>query len=93
MIEIIFNDSACGSLKQAQHLGKSKYRGECIDVFINHSDRTRPTREEIEEAKRQAQEKARLSWESVTPMGLDATDIYGLHMALSIGDISDRQFN
>ena len=34
MIEIVFGESACGSLKIAQTYGKGKYRGSAVSIFI-----------------------------------------------------------
>ena len=34
MIEVVFNDSASGSLKVAQHYGRGKYPGGAFSVFI-----------------------------------------------------------
>ena len=38
MIEIVFGESACGSLKIAQTYGKGKYRGSAVSVFMRHED-------------------------------------------------------
>lgn len=35
MIEIVFNDSAVGSLKVAQHFGKGPYREGAVSVFLS----------------------------------------------------------
>ncbi|WP_242975803.1 hypothetical protein [Desulfosporosinus sp. FKB] len=67
MIEIVFSDSACGSLKVAQHYGEGKYQSVGIGVIVSHEDGSKPTKEEVEAARRKAKEKARLAWESVTP--------------------------
>jgi len=90
MIEIVFSDSACGSLKMAQHFGKGKYLGGCIGVFVSHSDGSKPTKEEIEAARSEAEIKARFAWESATPLGGNTADIYGFNLSLSIGDISEN---
>jgi hypothetical protein len=91
MIDIVFSDSACGSLKMAQHYGKGKYQGGCMGIIVSHDDRSKPTKEEVEIARREAEEKARLAWESATPMGGKTSDIYGFNLMLSIGDISENQ--
>ena len=39
MIEIVFGESACGSLKIAQTYGKGKYRGSAVSIFMRHEDR------------------------------------------------------
>ncbi len=91
MIEIVFGDSACGSLKRAQHYGEGEYKGGCIGVSLRHDDGSQPTKEEIETARGEAMEKERLAWESATPMGGKASDIYGFNLMLSIGDISENK--
>lgn len=91
MIEIVFSDSACGSLKVAQHFGEGKYQDGCIGVFISHTDGSKPTKEEIEAAQREAKEKARLVWKNATPLGGNTADIYGFNLVLSVGDISENQ--
>lgn len=91
MIDIVFSDSACGSLKVAQHFGKGKYQGGCMGIIVSHADGSKPTKEEVETARREAEEKAQLAWESATPMGGKTSDIYGFNLMLSVGDISENQ--
>ncbi|EHQ89173.1 DUF3658 domain-containing protein [Desulfosporosinus youngiae] len=91
MIEIVFSDSACGSLKVAQHYGKGKYQGGCIGVVVSHADGSKPTGEEVEAARREAEEKARLAWEGAVPLGGNTAEIYGFNLMLSVGDISEHQ--
>lgn len=89
MIEIVFNDSACGSLKMAQNYGRGKYQSGGIGVFISHDDGRDPTEKEIEDFRREYAEKKRLAWESATPLGGNSADIYGFNLALSVGNISE----
>ncbi|MEA4954689.1 MAG: DUF3658 domain-containing protein [Pseudoflavonifractor sp.] len=91
MIEIVFSDSACGSLKVAQHCDRGKYQGGCISVIVSHSDGSKPTKEEIEAAHREAEEKERLAWETAIPLGGNPSDIYGFGLALNAGDISEKE--
>ncbi|SDH40366.1 DUF3658 domain-containing protein [Desulfosporosinus hippei] len=91
MLDIVFSDSACGSLKVAQHYGEGKYQGGCIGVFVSHADGSKPTKEEVEVAQQEAEEKARLAWESATPLSGNTSDIYGFNLVLSVGDISENQ--
>lgn len=91
MIEILFSDSACGSLKMAQRFGEGKYQGGSMGVIVSHADGSKPSREEVEAARREAKEKARLAWERATPMGGKASDIFGFNLMLSVGDISEDQ--
>ncbi len=91
MIEIVFSDSACGSLKMAQCYGKGKYLGGCFGVIVSHADGSKPTKEEVEAAQLEAEEKTRLAWESAIPMGGNPADVYGFNFVLSVGDISENQ--
>lgn len=91
MIEIVFSDSACGSLKMAQRYGKGKYQSGCIGVFVSHADGSQPTKKEIKDAQRDAVEKERLAWESATPLGGNPGDVYGFNLALSVGNISENK--
>jgi hypothetical protein len=88
MIEIVFSDSVCGSLRRAQYYGEGSYRGGGIVVLFSSDDGRTPTKEEREAAQRDAEEQARLSWESATPLGGNPGDVYGFNLALSIGDIA-----
>ena len=56
MVEIVFSESACGSLKIAQTYGRGKYRGSAISVFIRHENGSVPSSNEMKEAQLQAQE-------------------------------------
>lgn len=91
MIEIVFNDSACGSLKVAQRFGKGKYPGTAISVFIRHEDGSEPTVEELEKAKREAEERHRLAWENATPIGGTSADVFGFDLGLSVGEIKNLE--
>lgn len=92
MIEIVFSESACGSLKMAQHYGKGDYIGGCVGVIISKSDGSQPTQEEISAAQSAAEEKGRLDWERATPMGGNPEDIFGFPLMLSVGDVSEDGF-
>lgn len=88
MIEVVFNESAGGSLKVAQHYGKGKYRG-VSTVLIGHSDGRQATKEEIEKAKQEFERKEREAWERAVPLGGSPADVFCFALALSIGDISE----
>lgn len=89
MIEIVFSDSAKGSLVLAQSYGAGKYRGGCIGVLLSHSDGSEPSQEEIDEFTRKAEENSRRSWEQAVPLGGKPGDVFGFSMGLSVGDIHD----
>lgn len=92
MIEIVFSDSACGSLKVAQHYGKGNYIGGYTGVFISKNDGTKPTPEEISKAQQEAEEQQRLDWEHAVPIGGNPKDVFGFNLMLSVGDISADDF-
>jgi len=91
IVEIVFSDSACGSLIAAQHYGEGEFQEGSIAIFVYHEDGREASKEEIEAAKKEAMEKSRLSWEAATPMGGKSADVYGFSLRLSVGDISEEQ--
>lgn len=88
MVDIVFSDSALGSLKLAQSYGKGNYPGEAISVIVHHEDGTPVTPEEIEQAKKQAVERQRRAWEAAVPMNGKPEDCFGFSLAFSQGAIS-----
>ncbi len=92
MIEIVFSDSACGSLKMAKSVGKGECITGCVGAIISMHDGSAPVAEEIAEAQKQAEIKHRLEWEKAVPMRGSAEDVFGFNLMLSIGDISDDNF-
>ncbi|MGL6199141.1 MAG: hypothetical protein ACRC3H_09450 [Lachnospiraceae bacterium] len=59
MIDVVFNDSACGSLKMAQYFGQGEYQSGAISVVISSPDGSEPTEEEIQSAQQEAEENDR----------------------------------
>lgn len=92
MMEIVFSDSACGSLKAAQNYSKGNFHGGCIGVIVTNQDGCEPTQQELEAAQNAVEERERLDWEEATPMGGNAQDVFGFCLILSIGDISKEDF-
>ena len=74
MVEIVFSESACGSLKIAQTYGRGKYRGSAISVFIRHENGSVPSSNEMKEAQLQAQEQECIAWENAIPLGGKSSD-------------------
>ena len=56
MIEIVFSESAGGSLKVAQHFGEGNYRG-VSTVILGHSDGREATQGELEQARQEFERK------------------------------------
>lgn len=90
MFEIVFSDSACGGLKMAMGFGKGPYPNGCTGVIVSHEDGSPATEAEIENARQEAEEQAQREWERAIPMEGRASDVFGFHLALSIGDISEE---
>lgn len=89
MVEIVFSDSAGGSLKLAQHYGAGKYQYRGGAVIIYHSDGSKPTKAEIQNAQCEFEEKERLAWEKAVPLGGDPNDVFSISLGWSIGCIVD----
>ena len=89
MLDIVFSDSALGSLKMAQYYGQGEYNSGGLCVFVTHHDGGEATPQEIEEARREAEKREKLAWENGAPLGGDPADVLGFDLALSIGDISE----
>ena len=90
MIEILFSESAAGSLKAAQHYGKGNFKGECVSVIISHDDGSEPTAAEIETAREAAEEKERIEWEKSVPLGGNPDDVFCFDLAWDMGDITEN---
>ena len=91
MLDIVFGDSACGSLKAAQYYGKGAYQGGISYIGFGFSDGEKPTGEETEKFRREFEAKEKAEWERAVPMGGNACDVFGLDFILSVGDISDNE--
>lgn len=87
MIEVLFTESAAGSMQYAKSLGNAI--GEATSVVIFTDDGSEPTREELEQARAQAEEARRKWLETAIPMEGSPRDVVHLPLALSMGDISE----
>lgn len=92
MIEIVFSDSAAGSLKHAQHYG-SDIRYACSSVFIVHSDGRKPSKWELWRAKRKTDKQEQRAWKNAIPLGGTPADVFGFPLALSVGSIAENDFD
>lgn len=86
MIEVVFNQSAYGSLKIGQRYGIGSCPSSSI-VFV--ADGETPSKEELQAAQRKADTQVRHKLESAVPLGGDPADVFCIDVAWSIGDISD----
>ena len=91
MVEIVFGESACGSLKIAQTYGRGKYRGSAISVFMRHEDGSVPSSNEMKKGTASStRTRMYCLGENAIPLGGKSSDVYCFDMALSVGDISDN---
>lgn len=90
MMEIVFSESAGGSLKQARRYGDGPFKGQAVAVFS--SDGPKPNKRELLEAGEMARRKAQAAWEKSVPMGEELGDVFALPLALSVGEISGDVF-
>lgn len=90
MIEIVFNESAGGCLKAAQHFGKGEYRPHSAFALLR-SDGRKASKKELEQARHEFEEKEKAAWERAVPLGGTAADVFSFELGLSIGDISEKQ--
>lgn len=84
MLEVVFSDSAAGTMAVA--IGHKGFLGGATSVII--SDGT-VSKEEIEEFQHQAEERERSGWENAIPLEGNRKDIVNLPLALSVGNISE----
>ena len=89
MVEAVFSESACGSLKYAQFFGRGESGGGLLGIIREPAD-GEPSEEEIARLQRRAEEEHRRKWERARPMGGRAQDVYGFSLGLSLGDISEK---
>lgn len=87
MLEIVFSRSACSSLCQAPSYGRGPFPADAAVTQLFAADGT-ASRQELEEALRQAEEAQRQDWKSAVPLEIRPQDIYCLDLSLSMGDIS-----
>lgn len=88
MLEIVFGESAAGSLKIAQSYGKGQYQPSAIGVIVSKSGGEELTPEELDRVTQKARAQERADWEAATPLGGKASDVYSFPLYLSIGDIA-----
>ena len=87
MLEVVFSDSAAGSMAVA--MGKGKDIGGVASVIVA-GDGPKPSPEEIQEMERQAQERERKNWERAIPLEGSRKDIICFSCALSVGEINEE---
>ena len=86
MIEILFTESAAGSMKLAK--GIKNIVGSSTAVLMINDDGTQPNAEEMERERAKMEEEYRRKRENAIPVEGTARDVVCFPLNLSIGDIS-----
>lgn len=95
MIEIVFSESAKGSLKVAKAFNGRKPATTVIGVILGEADTPAKaaTEKEIEAAKAEARKRHRLAWEKAVPIEGNPGDVFSFSPCLSYGDISNADLD
>ena len=87
MIEILFTESAAGSMKLAK--GIKNIVGSSTAVLILNDDGTQPSAEELERERAKVEEEYRRKRENAIPVEGSPRDVLCFPLNLSMGDISE----
>ena len=87
MIEILFTESACGSIKLAKSV--KNIVGSSTGVIFYHPDGREPTPEDLECEIARVEEQARIKRENAVQMEGSPRDVVCFPLNLSMGDISE----
>lgn len=87
MIEVLFTESAAGSMQYAKSLKHTI--GEAAAVFLMTEDGSEPTQEQLRQAQEEAEARRRQWLETAVPMEGSPRDVVCLPLGLSMGDIFD----
>ena len=88
MLEVVFSDSAAGSLSVA--MGGGRHVGGAVSVSILRSDGRKPTKAKLKKAQREAEEQERRNWTQAIPLEGSRRDVLAFSLALSVGDIQEE---
>ena len=88
MLEVLFNDSAAGSMQMA--IGHGSVIGGCISVIGTREDGSPLDEEETERLQREAEERERRRWAGAVPLPGGTGDILPFPLWLSIGPIGEE---
>jgi len=87
MIEVLFTESAAGSMQYAK--GLRSVVGEAVGIIFSGEDGHKPTEEEIARAQAKVEEERRKKRENAVPMEGTSRDVVCFPLNLSMGDIQE----
>ena len=79
MLEVVFSDSAAGSLSVA--MGGGRHVGGAVSVSILRSDGRKPTKAKLKKAQREAEEQERRNWTQAIPLEGSRRDVLAFSLA------------
>ena len=88
MLEVLFSDSAAGSMKVGMCRGLEI--GGCVGVIATDEKGRPVSPEETARLQRETEEKERRRWAEALPLEGDPRDILPLSLALSVGPIDEE---
>ena len=88
MLEVLFSDSAAGSMKVGMCRGLEI--GGCVGVIATDEKGRPVSSKEMTRLQREAEEKERRRWAEALPLEGDPRDILPLSLALSVGPIDEE---
>ena len=88
MLEILFTESAAGGLKYASHYGKGNFKPHTT-AFIINNDGSQMSAEQLDEYRKEVNDKEKAKWEKAVPMDIESRDVVALSFGLHHGDISE----
>lgn len=88
MLEVLFSDSAAGSMKVGMCRGSEI--GGCVGVIATDEKGRPVSPEETARLQREAEEKERRRWAEALPLEGDPRDILPLSLALSVGPVDEE---
>lgn len=88
MLEVLFSESAAGSLKMA--MSHHAVIGGCISIIGTHEDGSPFSAEETEHLQQEHEEQERRRWAQAVPLQGDTRDILPFPLWLSIGPIDEE---
>lgn len=87
MLEVLFSDSAAGSMKMA--INHDSVIGGCISVIGTHEDGSPLSEEETGRLQQEHEEQERCRWAQAIPLRGDTRDILPFSLYLSVGPIDE----
>lgn len=88
MLEVLFSESAAGSLKMA--MNHNSVIGGCISIIGTHEDGSPLSAKETERLQQEHEEQERRRWAQAVPLRGDTRDILSFPLWLSIGPIDEE---